>query len=82
MYDNPVFTRANGNELWVLLLEKAYAKIYGNYEILEGGFSNVVFRELTGAPCIKMNTFKYEKVNGYEIEKENLVLLPLLFDCF
>ena len=27
----PAFSKAKGGELWVLLLEKAYAKIYGNY---------------------------------------------------
>lgn len=27
----PVFSRANGPELWVLLMEKAYAKAYGCY---------------------------------------------------
>lgn len=27
----PVYSRANGNELWVLLAEKAWAKIHGSY---------------------------------------------------
>ena len=46
----PAFSRANGNELWVLLIEKAYAKIYGSYEIIEGGNPVIALRDLTGAP--------------------------------
>lgn len=44
------FSRAQGQELWVLLLEKAYAKAYGTYEAIEGGNPSVALRDLTGAP--------------------------------
>ncbi len=46
----PVFSRANGDELWVLLMEKAYAKMYGTYATIEGGDPAVALRDLTGAP--------------------------------
>jgi calpain-15 len=46
----PVFSRSNGNELWVLLLEKAYAKVHGNYFTLRGGFANEGMMDLTGSP--------------------------------
>nr|QBH22547.1 calpain family cysteine protease [Philasterides dicentrarchi] len=48
--NGPAFSRANGPELWVILLEKAYAKAYGSYEIIEGGNPAVALRDLTGAP--------------------------------
>jgi calpain-15 len=46
----PAFTKSNGNELWVLILEKAYAKMYGSYDVIEGGHPSLALRDLTGAP--------------------------------
>lgn len=36
----------------MLLLEKAYAKVYGSYEKLMSGVVGNAFRDLTGAPSI------------------------------
>jgi len=33
----PVFSQAAGNELWVLLLEKAWAKIHGSFDRIVAG---------------------------------------------
>lgn len=46
----PIFSRAKGNELWVMLLEKAYAKIHGGYAALRGGYCNEAFYDITGCP--------------------------------
>ena len=48
----PLFAKCHGNELWVLLLEKAYAKLHGNYYLLKGGYANEALLDLTGCPCI------------------------------
>lgn len=48
--NTPAFSRAHGDELWVMLLEKAWAKIHGSYERIEAGFAENVLRDLTGAP--------------------------------
>ena len=54
--DLPVFTNSIGKELWVLLLEKAWAKIHGSYLKIEGGYADEVLHELTGAPSEYMET--------------------------
>lgn len=46
----PLFSRGQGNELWVLILEKAYAKLHGNYFNLRGGYANEALIDLTGCP--------------------------------
>ncbi|KRX08451.1 hypothetical protein PPERSA_12932 [Pseudocohnilembus persalinus] len=64
-YSGPAFSKANGNELWVLLLEKAYAKMYGSYSRIEGGYSQEAYFDLTGAPAYSVHTqnFKTGKHN-------------------
>ena len=41
----------NITEIWVLLLEKAWAKLFGSYYIINAGFTEDALRDLTGAPC-------------------------------
>ena len=52
----PAFSKAQGDELWVLIMEKAWAKIHGSYERIEAGFAENVLRDLTGAPSEVVQT--------------------------
>lgn len=38
--------------IWPLLIQKAYAKYFGGYNKLSGGFTQDVLRDLTGAPSV------------------------------
>jgi len=57
----PMFSKGHGNELWVLLLEKAYAKIHGSYRNIVGGLPHEAMMDLTGCPTATFS-FKDEKV--------------------
>jgi hypothetical protein len=46
-----IYSHAKKSQLWVSLLEKAYAKLYSCYEALHGGHIPEALFDLTGCPC-------------------------------
>lgn len=76
----PIFSRNHGNELWALILEKAYAKLQGSYFSLRGGYASEALLDLTGCPTFTMvfdeedvknkveNNTLWEEIKGFEEE--------------
>eukprot|EP00054_Salpingoeca_dolichothecata_P008770 m.49733 g.49733 ORF g.49733 m.49733 type:complete len:845 (+) comp17946_c0_seq3:46-2580(+) len=56
--EGPVYARNVGPELWVMLLEKAYAKARGQYSRLDGGLPYYAFLDLTGFPAVRYDLKK------------------------
>ena len=48
LYNDRIAQSPKGTELWVPLLEKAYAKVFKSYEAIEGGLTNAALADLTG----------------------------------
>ena len=46
----PIFCKPKGNQIWMLLLEKAYAKLFGSYFSLTGGDTSQALIDLSGCP--------------------------------
>ena len=57
----PFFSHNHGDELWVMLLEKAYAKLHKNYGNMEGGMPFVALSDLTGMPVKRFLTKDLDK---------------------
>lgn len=60
----PRFMKPNGNELWAILLEKAYAKLCGSYADIEGGFVLWGWLSMTGD-----NVFQLSLTSGTSSKK-------------
>ena len=65
------FAKSNGKELWVILFEKAWAKLCGSYVNTIGGLSNEVFScitnsytEIINVPKIKEDLLWEKLLNG------------------
>ena len=48
--DRPAFCYTNDEEMWAIPLEKAFAKLHGNYECMQGGKAGMALHLLTGEP--------------------------------
>ena len=54
------FSPSINNEIWLCLLEKAWAKVNGGYANIIKGYAHHVFETLTGFPSLKLMHSSYE----------------------
>ena len=47
------------SSLWVVILEKAFAKYYGNYKHIHGGLPELAIRTMTGGPFHKYHNYEF-----------------------
>ena len=48
--------RGDDGSFWGALIEKAFAKYWGNYKHTSGGLPHYALRTMTGAPWVNMNS--------------------------
>lgn len=71
----PFFARLpDDGSIWGLILEKAWAKVTGNYEMTQGGWVDEALRVMTGAPIEKYKTksFNNKPQECFKVIKEAL----------
>ena len=66
----PVYAQSNGNEIWAMLLEKAWAKVNGGYANIISGLPSEAIEYLTGLGCLVYDTENTDENDKEEYKNE------------
>ena len=55
IYNKPAFAHSKNNEIWSLILEKAWAKLHGSYMRTKSGQPSFAAQHLLGTPTIRVD---------------------------
>lgn len=80
--DKPLFSNPKGKELWVLILEKAWAKLFKQYTIAEHGDSEWAFQYLNPAPATTYYNKEFEEVDDMFEILEQADKKKWMISCF
>ena len=69
--NRPVYAQSKGNEIWVMLLEKAWAKVNGGYANIISG----LIYDTENMDIDDINEYKYEIVKNVQIADQNNCLI-------
>ncbi|KAK7018181.1 cysteine proteinase [Favolaschia claudopus] len=72
---------ATDGETWVPLIEKAYAKLHGDYAALDGGFSTEAIEDLTGGISTFIQTKDIFDIDKFWTEELMKATKDRLFGC-
>ena len=65
------FTHSRDNTLWTQVLEKAYAKVYGSYEILYKKDIEDILKDLSFAPILELDSLSSDLALNLTLANEN-----------
>ncbi|EKF38065.1 cytoskeleton-associated protein CAP5.5 [Trypanosoma cruzi marinkellei] len=79
----PCFARVldDPSELWVSLLQKAYAKLHGSYSSITGGDASHALRDFTGAPSYRFDEAWVKAAKWHESATELLEKLSCYLEA-
>ena len=69
--DTYCFTHSKDDSLWVQIIEKAYAKVYGSYELLRNKGVEGILKDLSCAPVLVLDSLSTDLAQNLTLANDN-----------